>query len=291
MTEREGILRLDLHNVYRERIREKVDILLRNQVLTDNRMVRGVDGSRRLKIKELDAMPQGLYALEVDTLGYLPVNQFVSVASAPGTSINITLPVNPMKVQRIEWRPYAELETGAQTVLEASAKVLGFEGRKGEELYNTVDDIRKAGLLNILAKSAHTKLSDGTLVLSYIQRLNELRGDRFFAVVSKELRENTKNSVAAGLFEVASEALHRPPDGFSDAGSFKTLDRYGNLQLSFFSNGTDWVADVDIDDARGLEHVFQVLRNFLENRPTHPYDIHEILLCYQKIDPGYRLFV
>jgi hypothetical protein len=37
--------------------------------------------------------------------------------------------------------------------------------------------------------------------------------------------------------------------------------------------------------------VFQVLRNQLTNRPTHPYDIHELLHFYQKLDPGYSLEV
>jgi hypothetical protein len=34
--------------------------------------------------------------------------------------------------------------------------------------------------------------------------------------------------------------------------------------------------------------VFQVLRNSLTGRPTHPYDIHEILLLHQKLDVGYQ---
>ncbi|HEX6176135.1 MAG TPA: hypothetical protein VF089_19165 [Candidatus Binatia bacterium] len=44
----------------------------------------------------------------------------------------------------------------------------------------------------------------------------------------------------------------------------------------------------DIDDAAGLEHVFQVVRNRLSGSPTHPYNIHEILVGHQKLDPGYR---
>ena len=47
----------------------------------------------------------------------------------------------------------------------------------------------------------------------------------------------------------------------------------------------------DIDDAAGLEHLFQVLRNELTGRPTHPYDIHEILIKHQMLDPGYELVV
>jgi hypothetical protein len=51
--------------------------------------------------------------------------------------------------------------------------------------------------------------------------------------------------------------------------------------------GNNCVADIDIDDAAGLEHVFQVLRNKLSGKPTHPYNIHEILVGFQHLDPGY----
>lgn len=124
-----------------------------------------------------------------------------------------------------------------------------------------------------------------------MQSLIECRGDRFFARVDQQLREETKNCVATGKFYEAPELLHHPPSGFNQASSYKSTDRYGNLQLSFFTDGTVWVADIDIDDASGLEHVFQVLRNALHHRPTHPYDIHEILVAYQKLDPEYQLVV
>ena len=55
--------------------------------------------------------------------------------------------------------------------------------------------------------------------------------------------------------------------------------------------GDDCVVDMDIDDAAGLAHVFQVLRNALTDRPTHPYDIHQILIAYQRLDPGYSFVV
>ena len=109
--------------------------------------------------------------------------------------------------------------------------------------------------------------------------------------VPQALREETKNSAQAGLFYDVPEGMHHPPNGFVHAGSWKTPDQYGNLQLTFFSNGADWVADVDIDDAGGLAHVFQVLRNELTQTPTHPYNIHEILIKYQMLDPAYELEV
>jgi hypothetical protein len=124
-----------------------------------------------------------------------------------------------------------------------------------------------------------------------VQRIRELRGDRCFVVVPQELREEVKNSAHAGIFFETPSALHHPPAGFDSAGSWKTPDHYGNLQVTFFASPEQWVADIDVDDAGGLAHAFQVLRNHLENRATHPYDIQQILILHQKLDPGYDLVV
>ena len=50
--------------------------------------------------------------------------------------------------------------------------------------------------MNIVAKCANTVLASGKAVIDDLLRLNECRGDRFFARVRKELREDTKNTVA-----------------------------------------------------------------------------------------------
>jgi hypothetical protein len=50
-----------------------------------------------------------------------------------------------------------------------------------------------------------------------------------------------------------------------------------------------WRADIDIDDANGLEHLFQVLKHQLSNGRTYPYGIRDILIAHQKLDPGYEL--
>jgi len=93
------------------------------------------------------------------------------------------------------------------------------------------------------------------------------------------------------LFDPVSGLLHRIPDGFTEAGSFKTQDHYGNLQLTFCVRGNEWRADVDIDDAGGVEHVFQVLRNTVSGSPTHPYNIHQLLVHYQRLELDYDLLV
>lgn len=103
-----------------------------------------------------------------------------------------------------------------------------------------------------------------------------------------------KNSVAEDLFHEVDGSLHHLPgsfQGFESAGRFKTDDDYGNLQLTFFMKGDECVADIDIDDASGLDHVFQVILNAISDMPTPPYNIHDLLMFHQLLDPGYRIQV
>lgn len=281
------ILSLELRDVYGDLLKEKVDVILRHQVLSQVVKVSN-NASTKIQIKGLNGAPQGLYRIDIDPPSYQYVSQFINIKASGTTTLELSFPIDPSKVKKVKFPAFGSTEADLQRVLENSEKVLGFEGNKGTALYNLLDDIRRAGLLNITAKTRATLLTNGRTVLSYVQELREIRGDRFFAAVPKELREETKNSVAEGLFHPADQTLHHPPANFSHAGSFKTPDHYGNLQLTFFMNAAgDCVADIDIDDAAGIEHVFQVLRNKFSGSPTHPYNIHEILVGYQHNDPGY----
>ena len=220
---------------------------------------------------------------------FIGVGRAQEVSSFPITNLAINAPINPGKVKAVKFPQYQDLTEDLRKLLERSCKVSSFEGKCGQELWDALDDVRKAGLLNIVKKAENTPLRDGRTVFSYVQKLTELQGDRFFAVVPKELQEETENGVAANLFYPASQLLHHPPSGFTRSGSYKTFDRYGNLELSFFRNGEDSVVDIDIDDAAGMGHVLQVVRNGLTGRATHPYAIRQILINHQKLDPGYSV--
>lgn len=285
-----GKLKVVLRDVKGKPLAEAVDVRLRHQT-TGRESHATLPGGKTTTIAELHAQPDGFYRIEIDPPSYLPVGRFVNILSKGTTTVEVTFPVDARKVDRVQFPRYATLAADAKRLLGASDDVLGFEGSSGAALYNGLDDVRRAGLLNILSKTLSTTFGTGRTALSYVEQITELRGDRFFALVKKELREEAKNALATGLFVKASSALHRPPDGFSDAGSFKTDDRYGNLQLTFFARGDEWRADIDIDDASGIGHVFQVLRNKIEDRPTHPYDIHQLLVHHQQLDPGYSLLV
>ena len=117
-------------------------------------------------------------------------------------------------------------------LLTASKDVEAFNGKKGAALYNALDDIRRAGFLNVMAKSLATPLANGRVVASYFKHLMKLRGDRFFVAVARALREEVKNSASAGMFTEEPGGMHDPPPGFTRAGSFKTdeaeaVERHG----------------------------------------------------------------
>ncbi len=286
-----GKLKLNLRDVAGAPIRDEADVELRNMMRgTLSRTV--VKGGKSTTITDLLVPPEGVYSVSVAPRAYKTLKQFVTIKPTGVTPLDLTFPIEPGRVKDMKPPEYPDLPQDARTLLEASDGVLGFGGLSGEGLYTALDDIRCAGLLNIIAKTRVTIFPIAKSVLSFLTKLTELRGDRFFAVVPKALREETKNAISAGLFVEVNGSLHHPPEGFSPAGSFKTTDPFGNLQLTFFAKGeVEWCADIDIDDAAGFAHVGQVIRNTLTRQPTHPYDIHEILLYHQHLDPGYTLVV
>lgn len=284
-----GTLHLDLVDLAGRKLDEPVHVSLIHQTSGTRRVLKA-PARRAVRVPKLSSGAMQVYRLRVDPPSYRAVRRFVRVSGA-GAAERIVFPVDPDKVTDVVFPGYARLAPDARRLLEASTGVLQFEGMSGRDLYTALDDIRRAGFLNIVAKAAATPLTGGGVVADSLGRLLELRGDRFFVTVPHALREAVKHSANEGLFTPEPSGLHHPPDGFDHAGSFKSTDDYGNIQLTFFNRGDDWVADVDIDDANGLAHLFQVVRNAATGSPTHPYDIHQILLKHQRLDPGYTLRV
>lgn len=292
--EKQGQLRLDLVNVKGERIGGKTDISMRHQVLSDAPRFNGLDASKRILIKDLFGAPQGLYRIEIDPSAYLPTTRFVSLEASDITDVKISFAIDPNKVTSVQFPEFSNLPVDTRNLLDNSGEVLSFEGKKGEAFYDALDDVRRSNILNLTTKCAATPLGNGKTVLPFIQSIIEIRGDRFFAFVPRELREETRHAEVDGLFSSALEGLHHLPPkfiGFDHAGSFKTSDKFGNLQLSYFLKGDDCVVDIDIDPASGLEHLFQVIEHSIKGIETHPYAVHDILIGHQSIDPGYSFVV
>jgi len=282
----------DFLDVYGERPDDRVDVTLKHQVLSQSVHEPDHKTKSRLRVKDLDSTQGGIFSLQVFPMRRRPVGRFVRVLEGKTVQQSIVLPVDADRVTGIDAPTFQDLKDDLKAVLEASS-VEGSEDKRGADVYNALDNASKAGMLNIYAKMKATKFDNGRDTFSYVTAFTRIRSERFFAKVAKELRDAVKNSIPAHVFHEVSGALHTPPPGFISADSFKTFDLYGNLQLTFFSNPNtlEFISDTDIDDAQGVEHIFQVLRPIFTGKHTNPYDIHEILLEFQKIDPGYKLIV
>ena len=282
-----GRLELEFTDVRGAPIKDTVDIRLRHQVLHEQRNVDDHDGRRAVAIIELRTEPQGLYVLEVLPRCYWPVSRFVTIPASGTLRERITLPIRPDHAHP-QFPAYEELDERVRGVLERSRQVTGHQGLHGRALYEALPDEARAGLLNISKKSLTMPFRNGADLLHHITVL-EIRGDRCFVELPKGVKSQMTDLVEANQFHPVNGSLHDPPSGFVPAGSFKTPDAFGNLQMTFFETSDRVVADIDIDDAAGLGHVFQVMRNHLTGDPTHPYNIHQILVHHQHLDPGYRL--
>jgi hypothetical protein len=282
-----GRLELEILDVHGARLTERVDVSLRHRVLHEERRAESVDVSRPIAITGLRSEPQGLYILEVSAPSYRPVSRFVTIPASGAKREIVTLPIRADRAKGL-FPEYDDLDERVKGVLDRSHGVLGHEGLTGRALYAALGDEARAGLLNIAKKSLATEFKDGADLLPHVTLLNIVR-DRCFVQVPRALVEQMPDLVDGDSFRPVNGALHDPPAGFRPAGSFKTLDAFGNLQVTFFDNGTECRADVDIDDAAGVRHVFQVARNHVTGDPTHPFNIHQILIAHQHLDPGYRL--
>jgi hypothetical protein len=107
----------------------------------------------------------------------------------------------------------------------------------------------------------------------HVPAVHRTRGDRLFATANESLFSNTSDSCLHGTFRSVDESLYNIA-GCDPVGSFKTADRLGNLQLSFFRRRADGklLVDMDIDDAQGSDHIFQMLSNEITGEPTDPYN-------------------
>ncbi len=248
---------------------------------------------RGIKVNVDQAAQRRVYRLVVTPSNYRLVQLFQTLDDGQTANLTLRFPVDPKRVAGIHAPGHAQLHPRLRSILEQSETPRFIDAGggflQGETLYNALDaePRRKACLLNIAVKSEATVLRDGSSCLDHFGGMIRMEQDRIFFRTTAALLEEVQNSP---LFGPASAALHDSIPGYEVRDSYKTLDKYGNLQLTFQRGGAagnDYVADVDIDDAQGIEHIFQVLRNSITGG-TNPYDIHDILLRQTPpLDPRY----
>jgi hypothetical protein len=290
-------LSIRLLNASREPLEDDVDVVVSSvRTSAEVSRQRGFDGRKRLRVNGVAANETLL--VRAFPMRHRPVGQFVmSGGSEKAIPVELFCPVDPQRVTA-HFPEYSGLDEKLKAVLErstlerdGSTPPLPAGASPGQSLYDSLTLIERAGLFNLFCKMSHVPIGDGT-AWSFVRDLHRVRGDRIFVNVALEFRDRVKNALSGGGFKEADDSLHTPPPGFTRSGSFKTRDHYGNLQLTFFGSATPPLAfrvDADIDDASGIEHAFQVLDHFLTNSDTHPFDVHQILTFFQRLDTGYEL--
>src|SRR6185295_1060263 len=93
-------LQLELKDVYGKFLGEKVDIILRHQVLSEVKKA-SPNVTGKVVIPGLSGAPQGLYKMDIDPPSYQYVSQFVNLKASGITSVNLTFPIDPGKVKSV----------------------------------------------------------------------------------------------------------------------------------------------------------------------------------------------
>lgn len=285
-----GAIVVRVGNALRQPLDDQMDVSVVS-VRTDSTMAvaSNVAGQAPVRFEKLaEGQP---YIVKVFPMRHRPVAQFAFAGPEENPrQVQIYCPLHPERVRAATFPEYGTVATELKRVLECS-RVEGVDGQ-GEALYAGLAPLQKAGLFNLFGKMNSFGFDEQRTIWTFVDGVFRVRADRVFADVQPALRDLVKGAVASERFRKVPSKLHTPPLGFAHAGSFKTHEQYGNLQLTFFASAAPpltFKVDADIDDAAGLGHTFQVIRNFVTHGTTHPYDIHQILAFRQEVILPYDL--
>jgi hypothetical protein len=247
-----------------------------------------LSGQRDVAINLRDAAT-GIYRFQLAPTNYRFLQFFLRLTEGATTvrDAPVIFPVDPARVSDISAPSFAALDSRLRDFLAGTKlKVGGTKTLSGPDLYGALPAILKAALLNLFTKSSHTMLGDTTSCFDHLQGMMELDNDRLFAKGDAALLEEV---MQAHNFRSVDFSLHKEVPPYRLFSSFKTRDSHGNLQLTFSrkgETGADYLVDMDIDEAQGIEHVFEVIRNSVSG-PTNPYNVREILAAAHNLKPLY----
>lgn len=250
-----------------------------------------IDGHTDVAIK-LQNAPGGVYRFELSPTNYRVVQFFLTLPPGGTTSRKepVVFPVDADRVVDISAPSFGDLNPKLQLLLKSSS--ISPDGSRpatsGQPLYDALPPKLKAALLNLFVKSSNTMLGSRESCFDYIcgHNIVKLDQDRVFAKIDAALAEE---SAVSKDFRSADFSLHREIPPYKCFASFKTLNSVGNLQLTFLRNGAtgnDYLVDMDIDEAQGIVHAFEVIKNTFTGL-TNPYDVREILTVAQGLKPLY----
>ncbi len=276
----------NLKNVYGQTVSDQVEVKFYNQRSRElnQRFLVSPEG-KRATLPGVPTFPYGLAEVVINPTKYRCKSTFVNVPYGKTAEIDETCFVEPAKVKPV-FPSFAELQSSQRW--SDLRRVLQNSGVRDEPAWEGLDDQQKAGLFNLYAKMQREIVNGGRSVFSFVDRITDFRPARIFAMVQQPLPDLVRGFGKG--FHVVSGALHEFGEGWNLMDSFKTFDAAGNLQLTFARNTAgELKADIDMDDYQGIKHAADVLKHKITSKETNPYDIHEILIYFQGLDPGYLL--
>ena len=286
---------VDFKDVYGDTITDKVEIKIYNTQLQSLKDIYNVSFKGEPEtLSQVPAFPTGHAQMIVTPTKYRFKQRFINVEAGVTNKITEYFFVEPSKANPhpIEYADLAAKSYGDELlrILKAS--------KINATVWNGLNKRNRATILNLSAKMSKEAVKNGTKLITFGESIDQTWLDtkhleRIYARVMKELLPALRNYQQV-YFSVDSGMHKFPPDGWTPVkppDSFKTLrDSAGNIQLTFAQNGDDaYLADIDLDDHTGLEHVADVLKHKFSGKETDPYDIHQILWFSQRLDAEYRL--
>jgi hypothetical protein len=286
-------VRVDLKDVHGQVITDEVEITFYNQkVQSLNQRFNVKFKGTPAVLSGVPAFPTGLAEVFIKPKRYRYKSIFINVIGGQQNSINEDLFLDPSKA-RPTLMDFDDLK--AKVYGPDLLRILDKSGIK-KAAWDKLDKRNRATVLNLSAKMFHDQLKNGESLISSVESivqklLDKNHHERIYAIVSGELLGALRKFPER--YRSVSGSLHSFFDGWtpvSEQNSFKSRNSAGNIQFTFATNssGTS-LADIDLDDHTGIQHAADVLKHKITGANTHPYDIQQILVYFQGIDPAYRL--
>ena len=271
----------------------------------------------------LHTAPRGRHMLHIKTTMHAPLSRYILVDAGARENIVVPLLIRYRRADkhghRIPFPMYEELEENGlkdvKAVLSDPKPTMfksdrsGIRTNAGPEYYDTLirtkrdnDGHRRiACVLNLYAKMKGTAVDDaddGLTAWDLIHQIFSIEQDRVFATVNPgfDVPKLLARLGASKRFKDYDACTHdiEPPHGYQKSDrTYKTVDDYGSLQLTFSQlegdgDGAKWIVDADIDEKTGAGHWLEVTYHWLTGARTNPYAVHQ-LLCLQGLRPAYEL--
>ena len=277
-----GTIICDFRDARGKSIRGELDLGFRNlKVQSLNFRHQAHLPDEPLRLTGVPAFPVGLWQIDINIQRFRFKSVFVDLPSNGERAIHETFFIKPS-----EAAPVFPSADEIRTLPRWRALATALDPARYEQL----EPQEKAGVLNLFAKMAHPSTPD---VFADVIGIFKVKPARIYARVQPQLWQRVRELPQRFQEQPDGGSLHKFLDNWTrldDHASFKTPEAMGNLQLTFASNPQEeFAVDADLDDHQGLQHAFDVIKHKFSG-DTHPYDIHEVLVKFHGIDPGYRLF-